>query len=91
MSSIMPYVNLQKCIAIAGIGAVFLATTLRMDSSHFNGFDEEPHIYDQLLNRLYFVATTLSTVGYGDISPKSADAKIVSIIAMVCLIVVTAS
>ena len=41
-------------------------------NDHFNGLDETSTFIDAL----YFSFTTYSTVGYGDISPKSKFAKI---------------
>jgi hypothetical protein len=39
---------------------------------HFNGIKRND---DAFINSLYFSFTTFSTVGYGDISPKSRTAK----------------
>ena len=48
------------------------------DPEDWNGMDEEDDpLFKKLFNRLYFSLTTLTTVGYGDISPKSIKAKIV--------------
>ena len=83
--------NREKCTAFAVLFVVFFLATLRLDSTHFRGFDEEKRSSERFLNRLYFVATTLSTVGYGDMSPKSTLAKSVSVAAMTCLVVITVS
>ena len=40
---------------------------------HFNGLDSD----SSYLDCWYFAFTTLSTVGYGDISPKSKIAKVI--------------
>ena len=48
------------------------------DSSSFNGLDNESSD-DKFMNRLYFTMTTVSTVGYGDISPRSNTAKVLTI------------
>jgi len=54
------------------------------DSSHFNGIDKkkDKNIYEAFLNRFYFVLITFTTIGYGDITPKSNRAKIIT-----CLII----
>lgn len=57
---------------------------LLLDSTHFHGLeleDKENHsLVTKFFDRLYFSSTTLSTVGYGDITPKSHMAKMVTIV-----------
>ena len=43
--------------------------------THFNGLKED----SSFLDSLYFSIVTLTTIGYGDISPKSSIMKIVVI------------
>jgi len=46
------------------------------DKSHFNGInDVEKSLMTKIFNRFYLITTTFSTVGYGDISPKSKITK----------------
>jgi Trk-type K+ transport system membrane component len=63
---------------------IIAAILLTLDHTHFNGFDDEKKRNDGLLqkffNRIYFCSTTLSTVGYGDVSPKSNLARGISIL-----------
>ena len=84
-------VKCEKCVALMVLFVVFLLATLPLSSTHFHGFDKEERSSQRLLNRLYFVATTLSTVGYGDTSPKSGIAKSLSVAAMMCLMLIMAS
>jgi len=51
---------------------------LMFDHSHFNGITEEEdnEMHNALINRVYFASTTISSVGYGDISPKSKTLKL---------------
>jgi hypothetical protein len=49
---------------------------------HFSGLEDETTIYERLFNRLYFTMTTISTVGYGDVYPKSMECKSVNMILM---------
>ena len=66
-------------IAIIVIG--FTVLTFLMGPQHFNGLEDE-RVGERLINRLYYVMTTVSTVGYGDISPKTPFAKLVGITIM---------
>lgn len=54
------------------------------DSSHFHGIkkSEDKLLSDAFLNRFYFVLITFTTIGYGDITPKSKRARIIT-----CLII----
>lgn len=48
------------------------------DHTHFNGISksDDNEFFDALLNRSYFTTTTISSVGYGDISPKTRILKL---------------
>lgn len=65
---------------------VFCCLTFTLDHTHWNGIDEEETIEKRLENRLYYVMTTMSTVGYGDISPKSSEARLITSGMMVYLV-----
>lgn len=56
----------------------FLLYVFFSKSSHWNGLndDNDHSSTNKILNRFYFVTTTLTSVGYGDISPKSNSCKI---------------
>lgn len=53
-----------------------------LNHTYWNGIDEESdsNIVDKVINRLCFVSTTLSTVGYGDFTPSSKTYKVLTII-----------
>jgi len=68
-----------------GIISVFLIFSLvfyQFDYTHWNGINKEDDdtISKKFFNRLYFVSSTYSTVGYGDISPKSTYCRFATII-----------
>lgn len=45
-------------------------------SDDWNGMDDQnDSLHVKLFKRVYFSMTTMSTVGYGDISPKSIKAR----------------
>ena len=67
-------------ISFTVITVLFSCLLLTCEASEFNGLGEESGNLDKYMNRLYFTITTLSTVGYGDISPKSLRAKIITMI-----------
>jgi len=50
------------------------------DYSHFNGIEKknDKHLFDAFLNRFYFVLITFTTIGYGDITPKSKLARLIT-------------
>lgn len=51
------------------------------DHSHWNGIDEkrDKKLLDKFIARLYFVSTTLSSIGYGDITPKTNSNRLLTI------------
>lgn len=59
------------------------------DYTHWNGIDEkeDENMITKILNRLYFVTTTMSSVGYGDISPKSHITKILVIMMQMFVVI----
>ena len=61
---------------------VFLIILLLFDYTHWNGIEKknDDTIQNKILNRLYFITTTVSTSGYGDITPKSRLCRIIVII-----------
>ena len=75
----------SKLKIIAAIVVVCISVTSLLDSTHFNGLDAETPA-ERLINRIYFVMATLSTVGYGDISPRSIPAKLIGILMMSTII-----
>jgi hypothetical protein len=68
-----------KILSINFIAILFFTlmyfTLSKTGEDHFSGLDKE----SSLLDHLYFTSTIQSTVGFGDIYPKSAMAKIMVI------------
>jgi len=52
---------------------IFSVVFSMFDSSHWNGITDEDDVnaIERFLTRMYFTSSTMSTVGYGDISPRT--------------------
>ena len=66
-----------------------ILTIVCRDYRHFKGLNrrDDANIYQALFDRFYFILVTISTMGYGDISPASNRAK-ASVIAIILFVVV---
>lgn len=60
--------------AVAAVVCTLSAFYLEDDFDHRSGWD-----------MMYFLFTTLSTVGYGDMTPKTRQARICATVAMACM------
>ena len=60
------------------------------DYRHFTGISkkEDAKYWDAFFNRFYFVMITFATIGYGDISPKSKTARILTISIILFIMIV---
>lgn len=61
-------------VTILAFALIFTGTTNHTD---WNGIEYNDHNF---LNMLYFITTTHSSAGYGDITPATNKSKIMSII-----------
>ena len=77
-------------VRVLGLAVVAFAVTMTMGPEHFNGLHRE-RMYERPLNRLYFVLTTVTTVGYGDITPRTAYARLVGTLILLGMITVVMS
>lgn len=59
------------------------------DHRNFHGIKRNEDIYwwDAFLNRFYFVLITISTIGYGDITPRTKRAKLLTIAIILVIMV----
>ena len=71
-----------RLYSVVIIALVFTIILCLLDNSHFNGLETEEHIHERIINRLYFTMTTVSTVGYGDITPRSIPCRIITMLLM---------
>jgi hypothetical protein len=75
--------DVGKLVSLLVVLIVFTSIyTIFFDKHHFNGIDKEDNIIEKIENRLYFTLTTMSTVGYGDITPKSLSCRMVTSVLM---------
>jgi len=51
------------------------------DYRHFSGIQKKDDIkfWDAFFNRFYFILITFTTIGYGDISPVSKTARMITV------------
>lgn len=54
----------------------------------FSDLSNDP--YERFVGIMYFVMTTLTTVGYGDILPISPRARIIIVLYMICIFAIVA-
>ena len=66
----------------------FIFVAVGYDSDGWNGLDEENDntLNKKIGNRLYFTVITFSSIGYGDITPKSPILKTITCILALILI-----
>ena len=63
----------KKIAFIVGFYVLWLAW---LDADHFSGIEKQNGHGQFYINRVYYILTTLSSVGYGDIYPISAPARL---------------
>lgn len=67
------YYSRFMALAVASV-ILFAIIYMSLGHEHFNGLDGD----DNLMSYLYYSATTQSTVGYGDITPRTQLARLLS-------------
>lgn len=71
---------ISKIICLCIVLGIFTGIFYTLDHNHFSGITEEEDNRHKAFNRFYFVMTTASSTGYGDISPKSVTSRVFSIL-----------
>lgn len=80
---------MKKVYIIAMIIIGFTAIFSCFDNSHFNyngNMQPETNSTDRLIDRLYFTTITASTIGYGDITPRTNITKILTLVMVLIMI-----
>jgi hypothetical protein len=76
-------INIEKTkeifLEIFIIVIIFIIILSFFDYTHWKGIleEEDKSIIKKIFNRFYFITSTISSVGYGDITPKSYSCKII--------------
>lgn len=74
-------------VKVIGIVTLFSVLTVMYSAEEFSGIDVETDTgLKRLGNRVYYVLTTLSSVGYGDIYPVSSRARITAGVMMLLML-----
>ena len=74
-------------ITILGVVALFSVLTFMYSAEEYSGIDAETDTgLKRLENRIYYVLTTMSSVGYGDIYPVSSRARITAGVMMMMML-----
>ena len=67
---------------------VFTLLFCMLDESHFNClYPPKKDYLEYVVERFYFTIVTISTIGYGDITPKTVVARLLTIALILCMIV----
>jgi hypothetical protein len=86
-------INKLKLLVVKTLIIVLVFTTLfsLLPNEHWNNMNNEENIeqslVDYIFNRIYFVMTTFSTTGFGDISPVSKYAKICTMLLQLSVVI----
>lgn len=69
---------------------IFSCIFAAFDESHWYGIvsADDVNSFERFMTRLYFTSTTMSTVGYGDIAPKTHTCRNVVVALQIGMIVV---
>lgn len=65
--------------AYLGVNTIFAALYYSLGPGHLQGGDA-PHKLDRFLNAFFFSAHTLTTVGYGNIAPKTISSNMFAVV-----------
>jgi hypothetical protein len=88
LRSMFSPVVILYAIALVLVLTGILMALCKNGPEHFNGItaEKDQTLWQRFQNRLYFSAVTASSIGYGDVSPKSATARGVVIAFAVLLV-----
>ena len=72
--------------SLLAILVLLTAALMLLPNDHFSGIsDEDESIQGKLLPRLHLAMSTVSTVGYGDVVPRSPTARAICMVAQLLM------
>ena len=76
-------------LSMIAISIIFVFTIIlfHYDHTNFIGFEKETSNSQKIMNRLYFTMTTFSSTGYGDVSPRSIEVRVITMILQFVLVI----
>jgi len=82
------FFNIMKNYILILFFFTLLYSTFGYSSDDWNGMENENDntFFEKIFNRFYFSSITFSTIGYGDISPKTFILKILTIMFAVLIV-----
>ena len=88
---IMKHILIRRLVPLLAIllgGTIMFSMVCADGAKHFHGVDPETDRgWNRVANRAYFTLTTMSSVGFGDVSPKSRTCRLVTSILLVAVTV----
>tara|TARA_B110001452_G_C15143988_1_gene398266 strand:- start:605 stop:901 length:297 start_codon:yes stop_codon:yes gene_type:complete len=79
--------KINAFIMIIGIVTLFTFLTFLFSAKEYSGIDADTDVgLKRIENRVYYVLTTLSSVGYGDIYPVSSRARLTGSLMMMLML-----
>ena len=87
LSTVLSLIFIISCVFTLLGPSHFNGLETEMEVKHSTGVISTNALFMRVVNRIYFVSTTVSTVGYGDISPKTSVARLLTILTQVLMLV----
>uniref|UniRef100_A0A6C0L422 Potassium channel domain-containing protein n=1 Tax=viral metagenome TaxID=1070528 RepID=A0A6C0L422_9ZZZZ len=86
-------VKIVKNIMILAFSFAIIFTIFGYNTTDWNGISEEEDktLYQKIFNRLYLSMVSISTIGFGDISPKTKILRLLMMIYIILIVLLNTS
>ena len=86
-------VKMEKNIMILAFSFAIIFTIFGYNTADWNGISEEEDktLYQKIFNRLYLSMVSISTIGFGDISPKTKILRLLMMIYIILIVLLNTS